>query len=34
MTLLIACILIHHFNMGWWYGIAAGIWGYKEVAGK
>ncbi len=27
MTLFIACLLIYHFNMAWWwYGIAAAIW--------
>lgn len=27
MTLLIACILIYHFNMAWWwYVIAAVVW--------
>ena len=27
MTLFIACILIHHFGMAWWwYPIAAAIW--------
>jgi len=26
MTMLIACLLIYHFNMAWWYGIAAVIW--------
>ena len=27
MTLLIACLLIYHFNMPWWwYAVAAMIW--------
>lgn len=27
MTLLIACLLIYHFDMaGCWYAVAAGIW--------
>lgn len=27
MTLFIACVLIYHFHMAWWwYAIAAGIW--------
>jgi hypothetical protein len=25
MTLFIACILIHHFGMGWWWYLAAAI---------
>lgn len=27
MTLLIACLLIYHFNLpAWWYAFAAGTW--------
>lgn len=27
MTLLIACLLIYHFNMSaWWYAVAAILW--------
>lgn len=27
MTLLIACLMIYHFEMAWWwYGVAAGVW--------
>ena len=27
MTLLIACLLIYHFDMEWWwYAIAASVW--------
>ena len=27
MTLLIACLLIYHYNMEWWwYAIAGAIW--------
>lgn len=27
MTLLIACLLIYHFNMaGWWYALAGALW--------
>ena len=27
MTLLIACLLIYHFNMAaWWYAVAAVLW--------
>ena len=30
MTLFIACLLIYHFNMEWWwYGVAAAIWLYQ-----
>lgn len=27
MTLFIACLLIYHFHMEWWwYGVAAALW--------
>lgn len=26
MTMFIASLLIYHFNMEWWYGVAAVIW--------
>lgn len=27
MTMLIACLLIYHFNLAsWWYGVAAIVW--------
>lgn len=27
MTMFIACLLIYHFNMDWWwYGVAAALW--------
>lgn len=30
MTLLIACLLIHNFDMAWWwYAVAAGLWSIK-----
>jgi hypothetical protein len=33
MTLLIACLLIYHFDMSaWWYAVAAGTWGIRAWA--
>lgn len=27
MTMFIACLLIYHYDMAWWwYGVAAAIW--------
>lgn len=26
MTMFVGCLLIYHFDMAWWYGVAACIW--------
>jgi hypothetical protein len=33
MTLFIACLLIYHYNMEWWwYGVAFGLWWARSAA--
>lgn len=32
MTLFIACLLIYHLNMEWWwYPVAAAVWGLHSI---